>query len=76
MKDSKVELEETVSKIFHDIKGPLVSISGYLQLLEEDLKDAGVDIDYIDILLSSSLAMDESIDKARLEVNKLVGINT
>ena len=69
---TKKELEEKLSKIFHDIKGPLVSISGYLQLLEEDLKEPGTEIDYISTLLESSKQMEEAIAKAREEVTKLV----
>lgn len=68
----KSEMEEKVSIIFHDIKRPLVSISGYLQLLKEDLEDAGVEIDYIDILLNSSNEMHTSIDTAQKEVNSIL----
>jgi signal transduction histidine kinase len=72
MQIEKVELELKVSKIFHDIKGPLVSIGGYLQLLKEDLAEVNVEIDYIDILLDSSNKMHESIETAQNEVNKLL----
>jgi len=66
------DIDEKLSTIFHDIKGPLVSISGYLQLLKEDLKEVSADIDYIDILLSSSKEMENAIEIARKEVEKLV----
>ena len=63
--------EEKVSAIFHDIKGPLVAIGGYLQLLKEDLQEANIEIDYMDIILESSIKMDKAIDTAQNKVNKL-----
>lgn len=66
------EVEEKVSKIFHDIKGPLVSLSGYLQLLRDDLEEKNVEIDYISILLDSCQEMETSIQTARSEVTELL----
>ena len=74
MENTTEQNEDKVSKIFHDIKGPLISINGYLQLLQEDLDKANVKIDYVDILLNSSLDMDKSIDTAQKEVRKLLNI--
>lgn len=64
--------EEKLSKIFHDLKGPLVAISGYMQILRDDLEELKVDIDYIPILLESCQEMEKSIQDARKKITEIV----
>ena len=62
--------DELLSKIFHDIKGPLTSISGYIQLLELDLAENNVEIDYMPELKKSYKDMLEIIRLSREEIEQ------
>ena len=62
--------DELLSKIFHDIKGPLTSISGYIQLLEMDLADNNVMIEYMPELSKSCKDMLEILNSSRQEIEQ------
>ena len=64
-------MDKKLSEIFHDMKQPIVPISGYLQLLEMDLDEIGHKSEYLDKIKKSLHDLDISIKVAREQLREL-----
>lgn len=62
------EKEKEISKAFHDLKQPLVALSGYIQLLELDLQDIDHNIEYVHLLVKALDELSISIEKAQSDI--------
>lgn len=67
--------EKKVDELFHDIKSPLITISGYLQLLQIDLEESGYSDKYLDIILKEVERMNQNINFLNQEIKKIL-VNT
>ena len=64
-------MEKELSDIFHDMKQPLVPISGYIQLIEMELDELNIKSEYVKRIKKSLRDLDQSIITARKELKQL-----
>lgn len=72
--ESSITLERSAIAIVHEIRNPLTTIKGFLQLLKPHLKEAGKE-QYADVILDEIKRTNEIVDEFLQYARREVGLN-